>query len=183
MSTSGRRIGGNYAQGFTLLELLVTLLIMGVVAAWGIPSFQALGERNARTGEANRLQTALGFARQAAINQHQPITLCPTVERKSKLRCDDNWSQALAVVRGDQTEDIAPADVLRTFPATQGVDVRYSRGWRRIRYDALGHSSGYNGRFTLCPQRNQRPAEGNTLVLSQLGRWRMAQAPTNCQQP
>ncbi|MGM0858954.1 MAG: GspH/FimT family pseudopilin [Pseudomonadota bacterium] len=183
MSTSGRRVGGNYAQGFTLLELLITLLIMGVVAAWGIPSFQALGERHARTGEANRLQTALGFARQAAISQRQPITLCPTVERHNKRRCDDNWSQALAVIRGDQTEDIPAADVLRTFPATQRIDVRYSRGWRRIRYDALGHSSGYNGRFTLCPQRESRRVEGSTLVLSQLGRWRMAQEPTNCQQP
>lgn len=183
MSTSGRRAGGNYAQGFTLLELLVTLLIMGIVVAWGIPSFQAMGERHARTVEANRLQTALGFARQAAISQRQPITLCPSDERKAQRRCDDNWSQTLMVVRGDKTENISPTDVLRIFPATPGVDVQYSRGWRRIRYDALGHSSGYNGRFTLCPQRDTRRVEGSTLILSQLGRWRMAQAPTNCQPP
>lgn len=180
MSTSGRRVSGDYAQGFTLLELLVTLLIMGVVAAWGIPSFQALGERSARNGEANRLQTALGFARQTAISQRQSITLCPGSDQHTNTRCSDNWSQTLMVIRGDQTEDIASADVLRTFPATERVDVQYSRGWRRIRYDALGHSSGYNGRFILCPQGDKPRTEGSTLILSQLGRWRMAPASTDC---
>ena len=33
--------------GFTLLELLVALALMGMLAAWGLPSFQALGERSA----------------------------------------------------------------------------------------------------------------------------------------
>ncbi len=31
--------------GFTLLELLVALALMGMLAAWGLPNFQALGER------------------------------------------------------------------------------------------------------------------------------------------
>ncbi|QNI04119.1 GspH/FimT family pseudopilin [Halomonas sp. SH5A2] len=174
------RVSGAKARGFTLLELLVTLLIMGIIAAWGIPSFQALGERTARTGEANRLQTALGFARQTAITQRQPVTLCPIANPQDTSRCGENWSQALMVIHGDQTEDIASADVLRTFPTTERVDVRYSRGWRRIRYDALGHSSGYNGRFILCPQSEKSRARGSTLILSQLGRWRMASSPTEC---
>lgn len=175
-----RHLSGARAQGFTLLELLVTLLIMGIVAAWGIPSFQAFGERNARKGEANRLQTALGFARQTAITQRQPVTLCPTTSHQGTLRCDDNWSQALMAIRGDQTEDIAPADVLRAFPTAQRIDVQYSRGWRRIRYDALGHTSGFNGRFTLCPQGDHHRVKGSTLILSQLGRWRMAHSPAEC---
>ncbi|MFN2410270.1 MAG: GspH/FimT family pseudopilin [Halomonas sp.] len=168
------------ARGFTLLELLVTLLIMGIVAAWGIPSFQALGERTARTGEANRLQTALGFARQTAITQRQPVTLCPIAGSQDTSHCGENWSRTLMVIHGDQTEDIAAPDVLRTFPASERIDVRYSRGWRRIRYNELGHSSGYNGRFILCPQGEKSRARGSTLVLSQLGRWRMASSPTEC---
>ncbi|MCZ0928743.1 MULTISPECIES: GspH/FimT family pseudopilin [Halomonadaceae] len=168
------------ARGFTLLELLVTLLVMGIIAVWGIPSFQALGERTARTGEINRLQTALGFARQTAITQRRSITLCPIADSQTTSRCGDNWSQALMVVRGDQTEDIATIDILRTFPASERIDIRYSRGWRRIRYDALGHSSGYNGRFILCPQGEKSRSRGSTLILSQLGRWRVAPSPTQC---
>lgn len=175
-----RCVSGAKAQGFTLLELLVTLMIMGIVAAWGLPSFQALGERSARTSEANRLQTALGFARQTAITQRQPVTLCPLPRSTDATHCGDQWNQTLMVIRGDQTEGISSTDVLRTFPATQRIDVRYTRGWRRIRYDALGHSSGYNGRFILCPQSENPRAKGSTLILSQLGRWRMATSPTEC---
>ncbi|SNY98641.1 GspH/FimT family pseudopilin [Halomonas sp. hl-4] len=180
MHQSTRCVSGAKAQGFTLLELLVTLLIMGIIAAWGIPSFQALGERSARTGEASRLQTALGFARQTAISQRHPITLCPSHGPQDTTRCGDQWNQTLMVIRGDQTEGISSADVLRSFPATERVDVNYSRGWRRIRYDALGHTSGFNGRFTLCPPSDTSRAKGSTLVLSQLGRWRMANAPAEC---
>ncbi|CAN0594771.1 unnamed protein product, partial [Ectocarpus sp. 12 AP-2014] len=37
--------------GFTLLELIITLLLVGIIAAWGLPSFQALGVRTAQTSE------------------------------------------------------------------------------------------------------------------------------------
>ena len=63
--------------GFTLLELLVTLLLLGIVAVMGLPSFQALGERTAQASEINRLQSAFSLARNTAISQRRQITLCP----------------------------------------------------------------------------------------------------------
>ncbi|WP_226251439.1 Tfp pilus assembly protein FimT/FimU [Halomonas sp. SBBP1] len=62
-------------SGFTLLELLVTLLLVGIIAVLGLPSFQALGERTAQSSEINRLLSAFAFARNTAISQRQQITL------------------------------------------------------------------------------------------------------------
>ncbi|MGM2596721.1 pilus assembly FimT family protein, partial [Bacillus cereus group sp. Bce035] len=56
-------------QGFTLIEMLIALALMGILAAWGLPNFQALGERSAVASEVNRLQTALTLARNTAITQ------------------------------------------------------------------------------------------------------------------
>ena len=64
-------------SGFTLFELLVTLLLVGIIAAWGLPNFQALGKRAAQTSEINRFQSAFSLARNTAISQRRQLTLCP----------------------------------------------------------------------------------------------------------
>ncbi|GAA3906348.1 hypothetical protein GCM10022228_15740 [Halomonas cibimaris] len=68
----------------------------------------------------------------------------------------------------------APIDaerILRVLPGTD-AGVTYSRGWRRIKFSRLGHSSGYNGKFIVC-RAGRRAHSGTRLVLSQLGRIRM----------
>lgn len=165
-------------RGFTLLELLITLLLVGIIAAWGLPNFQALGERTAQTSEVNRLQSAFSLARNTAISQRRQVTLCPTTENREA--CADDWSGELMIVRGDKTESIAADDILRIMHAQQDTQVTYSRGWSRIRYSALGYTSGYNGSFAICSGSGTEDSQGKKLVLSQLGRLRIDEAPIDC---
>lgn len=165
-------------SGFTLLELLITLLLVGIIAAWGLPNFQALGERTAQTSEVNRFQSAFSLARNTAISQRSQLTLCPATD--DHKACTNDWSGTLMVVRGDKTDSIIVEDVLRIVPAQQGTQVSYSRGWSRIRYSPLGYTSGYNGSFAICPSSGAEHAQGKKLVLSQLGRLRVDEAPIDC---
>ena len=164
--------------GFTLLELLVTLLLLGIVAVMGLPSFQALGERTAQASEINRLQSAFSLARNTAISQRRQVTLCPAT--KDHKACQDDWSRALIIVRGDKIQDIAKEDILRVIPDGQRTQVTYSRGWSRIRYNSLGYTSGYNGSFSVCSGNSTEGSQGKKLVLSQLGRLRIDEAPIDC---
>jgi len=62
--------------GFTLLELMVTLAIAGILMAVAVP---AMGNfiRNGRiTAAANDVMAALHFTRSEAIKRRQPVTLC-----------------------------------------------------------------------------------------------------------
>ncbi|WP_386080064.1 GspH/FimT family pseudopilin [Vreelandella sp. F11] len=166
------------AGGFTLLELLVTLLLLGIMAAWGVPSFQALAERTAQTSEVNRFQSAFSLARNTAISQRRQLTLCPAAENRKA--CANDWSGELMIVAGDKTDNITKDDILRIVPAQQGIQVTYNRGWSRIRYSSLGYTSGYNGSFAICSSNGAEGSQGKRLVLSQLGRLRIDEAPIDC---
>lgn len=165
-------------HGFTLLELLITLLLVGIIAAWGLPNFQALGERTAQTSEVNRFQSAFSLARNTAINQRSQITVCPAAE--GRTACDSEWSGELMIIKGDKTDSVQADDILRVIPAQENTAVTYSRGWSRIRYNSMGYTSGYNGSFAICSGKTAEESQGKKLVLSQLGRLRIDEAPIDC---
>ncbi|WP_301585736.1 GspH/FimT family pseudopilin [Halomonas alkaliantarctica] len=161
-------------QGFTLLELVITLLLISALAAWGIPSFQALGRNTAVTADINRLQTAFSLARNTAITQRITTTICPANAAKSA--CTRDWSNALLVVKGDSINHIRSNDIVRVFPAQATTAISYSRGTRRVSYSTLGHTNGFNGSFNLCAENTR----GRKLVLSRLGRLRIDETPIDC---
>ncbi|WP_404343599.1 GspH/FimT family pseudopilin [Vreelandella venusta] len=163
--------------GFTLLELLVALALMGILAAWGLPNFQALGERSAVTSEVNRLQTILTLARNTAITQQSDITVCPASEGENA--CSDDWNNPVIIVQGDKTTSISDQDIVRVFAPTEGVHVT-KNGRTRIKYDSIGYTRGYNSTYTICPGNDQTAIPGATLVLSTLGRATTGEAPTSC---
>jgi len=63
-------------RGFSLLELMVTVLVGGIVLGIGVPSFMEFQRNNAMTTQANDLITGLHLARAEAVKRQAPITLC-----------------------------------------------------------------------------------------------------------
>ncbi len=62
--------------GFTLIEMMLTVLLLAVVFAIGIPGFQN-SARNARmTSSVNELITAMQLARSEAVKRRGPVVLC-----------------------------------------------------------------------------------------------------------
>ena len=63
-------------SGFTLWELLVTMLVAGMLLAVGVPSFRDAQRNSAITAAANDLITGLLAARAEAVKRQVPVTLC-----------------------------------------------------------------------------------------------------------
>ena len=167
----------HHIKGFTLLELLVALALMGILAAWGLPNFQTLGERSAVTSEINRLQAILTLARNTAITQQSDITVCPT--NNNRDTCTTDWNNPVIVVKGDKTNSISDSDIVRIFAPTKGTHVT-KNGQSRIKYNSVGHAGGFNSTYTICPSNEETSQSGKTLVISTLGRSRVGEDPISC---
>lgn len=75
--------------GFTLFELLITLTLILLFAAFAVPSYRFFVLHNRQTTETNLITNAINFARSEAITRHVTMTLCPST---NSLNCETNWS-------------------------------------------------------------------------------------------
>ena len=60
-------------QGFTLVELLMTVTVLGILTALAVPSFRGMMDRNAVTTTANDLLSSILLARSESIKREQPV--------------------------------------------------------------------------------------------------------------
>ena len=62
-------------RGFTLLELLVVLAIMGLIMGTSIASYFSMGQGARMRGAVSTIQSSLALARQRAILHQKPISV------------------------------------------------------------------------------------------------------------
>lgn len=84
-------------KGFTLVELIVTLAVLGVLVGVGYPSFQGVIRSNRVTTTANELMASVALARSAAIRTSLGAGICKSNDQSN---CGDggvSWSDGWLV--------------------------------------------------------------------------------------
>lgn len=78
--------------GLTMIELLITLAVLAVVLAIGIPSFEGLLASTRVTNATNELLSAFAQTRSEAIRRGQRVTMCISA---NGIQCTNagNWEQ------------------------------------------------------------------------------------------
>jgi type IV fimbrial biogenesis protein FimT len=68
--------GARSSAGYTLLELMVVVSIVGFMSLVAVPGVQDSMRRNAKESEMLDLMSAIALARSEAVTQSRPVTIC-----------------------------------------------------------------------------------------------------------
>ncbi len=96
-----------HQSGFTLIELMITLVIMGTIVAIGLPSFGKFMERTKITSTTNDYIFSLHKARSEAVKRITGSGLCPSVNSMAaNAACNDGASYSSGwIVYADENND------------------------------------------------------------------------------
>ena len=172
-------------NGFTLYEVLTTMLIVGIVLSFGIPNFQSFRQNSRMTAAANDLHSSFHLARSEASRAKKIITICASADSMADVpTCGGNLQGGWVVFEDDDGNFLVDdeADVLRRFPAVDNSITIYSLDSDDdyFSFAATGQGRGNaNGtalsKMVLCDQRgNIRGGGGKStarvLIVTPLGR-------------
>jgi type II secretion system protein H len=144
------------SKGFTLVELLVCLAVLGVMASFAIPSWKRLQERSRVEAARDQLMNDLQTARVRALQRGETLQLIRLSDCTWGTSTNNDWSCGWQlVVKADQTvlntsQVQAPLQV--TFAKSDPLDIsqRGDLGTVGDRWVIKSRQSALNVTNVLC---------------------------------
>jgi type IV fimbrial biogenesis protein FimT len=175
-----------HENGFTLYELLITVLVVGVILTLGIPNLSEFSANSRLTGAANDLHASFQLARSEAARAKTNITICASADPfAGNADCNGTWEQGFIVFLdddGDLSRAGAAETVLRAHgPLDTEIILAVANNATYFSYAATGLGRGDVGgnpaltQVVMCDDRgNVTAAGGNSaarlFVATPLGR-------------
>ena len=149
-------------QGFTLLELMVTIAIVGIIATIAIWDSSDLLENDRAESYLQELKRNLSFARAKATTSDAVVVVCSgntsRIENNRRVPCLNDWSQGTLFVFFDSNQngiynprvgDI----ILRVMEEVPESSQLNFTGDNSIIFDTSGMLTSSQGKFTYCPSK------------------------------
>lgn len=156
--------------GYTFIELLFTILLLGLLLTFANTGFQQLLDRQRQSSLANQLYAALNLGRSHAISIGQPTSLCAGMDNCGN---SNKWSNQLLIFH--DTNQNGQVDAGERLLSQSELADGYAWHWSSFRnrphitFKPDGTTHGANGTFTLC----RRDQAIRSIVISITGRVRM----------
>jgi type IV fimbrial biogenesis protein FimT len=174
-------------HGFTVYELLITMLLIGIILSIGVPSMSGFMQNSRITGTANDLHSSFNLARSEAARSKSNITICASANSMDAAAAcggatfDDGWI-IFVDLNGDLARGGFGENVLRAHPAIpDGIDIATNAGADYFGYAPSGLGRGDVGGLPalqtarICDDRGNIVAAGGSsaarfLVVTPIGR-------------
>lgn len=168
----------NRVKGFTLAEMLVTMLILSILIVMALPGFSSLLFRAEAHALQRKLIVSISYSRAQAVSMKTSVTLC-----SGKTSCEKEWGDHLLIFSDHNQNGLIDGEdqiYKQVVLGSEGSSLRW-KSFRRKPYlvfTALGQSPSSNGTFHYCPD-GDRASHRYSLVLAKTGRTRVG-SRVNC---
>lgn len=170
-------------SGFTLIELIIALTVLGIILAIAIPGYAAAMAR-AKLGAAEAaIFTSINNAVNFSATNDSRAVLCPS---RNGTRCENSfdWSRGWLVFEdknANRERDAEDKKIWGSEEISPELHILTSEGRTRIAFQSGGGNFGSNAHFKLCDEHS--PQRSRSLFLSNTGRIRVAASPqSSCAQ-
>lgn len=133
------------SRGFTLIELMVTLVLAGVLVGIILPALSGMVYRTELSARTNELSSQLALARGWAVSNGRMAGVCGSSTGAS---CDGAWSKGLAVWVDDNRDSVPQDSEIKRF-TDQSTNVVLSAATAEVDFDAMGRRVGSDPAFQL----------------------------------
>jgi type IV fimbrial biogenesis protein FimT len=158
--------------GFSLLELLITIVLISIISTLAFPSFQSFFMQSQSKTLATQLMQALHLARSEAMLRGITITLCQSADHTT---CSGNWEDGQIIFA--DTKNTATVqdkeDLLYVFSSSRHKGILHWRSSLHRNYLSFyptGFTRSEDGTFWYCQTENH-PASW-AIIVNQAGRAR-----------
>ncbi|MDQ0570456.1 type IV fimbrial biogenesis protein FimT [Variovorax paradoxus] len=133
---------GMRARGFTLVELMVTIVVLVVLVSVAVPSFDNIRLSSRLTSYSTDLVAGSQLARSEAIKRNAAVTLCAS-SNGTACATNGQWEAGWIVISNG-------GQVIQKQPATaSGYQMRDSGGLSALSFEATG-VGGTAANITIC---------------------------------
>lgn len=163
-------------HGFTLLEVMVTLAIVGILASIAFWNSSDMLENNRAENYLLELKRNINFARAKATSTDSLIVVCSgnttRIENDKKVTCLDSWNDGSIIVFYDSNSngDHNPRRgdrILRVMEEVPDNNQLTFSGDNSLIFDASGRITSNPGIFIYCPNKDNK--NNKALTISQSG--------------
>lgn len=140
-------------NGYTLNELIITVALISVVTAIGVPSMTEFIKNDRLSTQINTLVGHLALARSQAATLHLPVTICASDDQAT---CSsNNWAEGWIVyIDADSSGNFSAGDeVVRAQEALEPGTTLNSTTGSAVTFDDRGFAPNGAGIFSLCDDR------------------------------
>ena len=141
------------SAGFTLVELMITLIVLAIAVSIGIPSLNQLVTSNRHSELLNQYLGAFAMARSQAVTNKTITAICPL---DSSAACHDNWNQPVSIFP-DADKDQKPdhGEIWRVVTIeTESFNINSrTAGSGSFHFGSDGMIHGGTGSVVICPEK------------------------------